>query len=324
MKKIVIDTLGSDKGEEELVLGAIQAKKKHPDITFVFSGDKDDIERILSREKEDISSYSIIPSVAFDFSIDDVMSMIRFKGHCSILDAYDYAKEDKDVIGIISCGSTGMLLVSSLRHLGVFTGISFPVLGTVLYNINHKYFSLVDCGANIEVREQKLVQFASMGSALMRSLCGIESPRVGLLNVGKEENKGDSIRKSAFHLLKSSDLNFIGNIEGSDVFLDKADVVTCDGFSGNVVLKTAEAVGMFAMHIAEKNHEEKTAKQLYDLFAYNELGGAILLGTKKLVFKGHGASNRKTIVSIVDIIDKLNQNNFLDNLRREVTVEKSI
>lgn len=324
MKKIVIDTLGSDKGEEELVLGAIQAKKKHPDITFVFSGDKDDIERILSREKEDISSYSIIPSVAFDSSIDDVMSMIRFKGHCSILDAYDYAKEDKDVIGIISCGSTGMLLVSSLRHLGVFHGISFPVLGTVLYNINHKYFSLVDCGANIEVREQKLVQFASMGSALMRSLCGIESPRVGLLNVGKEENKGDSIRKSAFHLLKNSDLNFIGNIEGSDVFLDKADVVTCDGFSGNVVLKTAEAVGMFAMHIAEKNHEEQTAKQLYDLFAYNELGGAILLGTKKLVFKGHGASNRKTIVSIVDIIDKLNQNNFLDNLRREVAIEKSI
>lgn len=322
MKKIVIDTLDSDKGDEEIILGAIQSHRQNKEFCYVLVGIKENIERVLIHENENLNEYEIIDSLPLEPSIHDVMSMLRYKGHCSIVDSFDYAKRNEDVIGVVSAGPTGMILVSSIRHIGLLENVSFPVLGTFLFNIHGNYFCLVDCGANIEVREDKIVQFAQMGTALMRSYCGIEKPRVGLMNVGKEPTKGDSIRKAAYQLLSESNMNFYGNIEGNDVFLDKVDVVTCDGFSGNLILKNAEAVGMIAMNIAKQNHDEKTAKQLYDMFAYNELGGAILLGTKKVVIKAHGAANRKTIQSVIKDVIKLDKNYFIEHLHDELLLEK--
>lgn len=322
MKEIVIDTLGSDKGEEEIVLGAIESHRRYPEYRFVLIGIQKEIEEILRKNNENPEEYGIIDSLPLDESIHDVMSMLRFKGHCSMVDAFDYAKSHDEVAGVVSAGPTGMLLVSSIRHIGCLPEVNFPVLASFLYNIHQKLFCLVDCGANIEIREDKLFQFAQLGSALMKSYCGIENPRVGLMNVGKEDTKGDSLRRAAFPLFKESGLNFVGNIEGNDVFMDKVDVVACDGFSGNVILKNAEAVGLIGAKIAEMNHEEKTARQLYEMFAYNELGGAILLGINKVVMKAHGAANRKTILAVVKDIIKLSQNDFVGLMKKELDSEK--
>lgn len=318
MKKIVIDTLGADIGDIELIKGVIEAKKEYPQYRYVLVGNKENIENVICEEKESINDYEIIDSPYLDSSVTDVMSMLRFKGHCSMVDAFDYTKNNADAIGVISAGPTGMLLVSSIKHIGLLDGISFPALSTLLYNIKKNYLCLVDCGANIDIREDKLLQFAKLGTALMKSYCKIESPRVGLMNVGKEDTKGDALRKAAFKLFKESSLNFIGNIEGSDVFLDKADVIACDGFSGNIILKNSEAVAMIAMKIAKMNGEEKTAKTLYDMFAYNELGGAIVLGAKKIIMKAHGAANSKTIKSVIKDVINLDDNNFIENMEKEI------
>lgn len=321
MKKVIIDTLGADKGEKEIVLGAIKAHHDNPNYQLVLVGIKDNIEATLKENDETIADYIIIDSLPLDPSIHDVMSMMRFKGHCSMVDAFDYAKNNDDVAGVISAGPTGMLIVSAMRRIGLIEGVSFPALAAVLLNIHQKHVCLVDCGANIEVREDKLLQFAQLGTALMKSYGGIQSPRVGLMNVGKEDTKGDSIRRAAYPLFKESNLNFCGNIEGSDVFLDKVDVVACDGFSGNVILKNAEAVGLIGRKIAQMNNDEKTADMLYNMFAYNELGGAILLGANKIVLKAHGAANQKSIASVIADVIKLDEGNFVENMKAALVNE---
>lgn len=320
MKKIVIDTLGSDKGEDEIVKGVILAHQKNRgDIKYILFGNRQNIIKVLEEEKESISEYEIHEAPLLDENIImDVMAMFRYKESCSMVDAFEYAKKDDEVIGLISTGPTGMMLVSSIVHMGMLKGVSFPALATFLYNVYGQYFCMVDCGANIEIREDKLLQFAQLGVALMRSYCRIQNPRVGLLNVGKEENKGDTLRKAAFSLFQKADINFIGNIEGNDVFMDKVDVVACDGFSGNMILKNAESVAMICKEIALKNNDDKTAQDVYDMFAYTELGGAMILGPKKMVFKAHGASNKKTIISVIDDILKLNENHFIDNMKKEL------
>lgn len=319
MKKIVIDTLGSDKGEDEIVKGVLLSahEKKEDDLRYVLFGNEKNILAVLEKEGEDPSFYEIYDSPLIDESvIHDVMSMFRFKGHCSMVDAFEYAKKNKDVIGVVSTGPTGMLLVSSILHIGMIKKVSFPALATFLYNINGKLFCMVDCGANVEIRGDKLFQFAQLGSILMHSYCGISSPRVGLLNVGKEENKGDSLRREAYPIFKESKLNFVGNIEGNDVFTDQVDVVACDGFSGNMILKNAESVAMICQQIALKNQDEKTAKKIYDMFAYTELGGAFVLGTKKIVIKAHGAANKKTMVSVLNDVIKLHKTGFIENIEK--------
>lgn len=321
MRKIVIDTLGADQDASVLILGAIAARKQNSDYQLVLVGIQADIEKTLNENGENPQDYIIIDSLPLDPSIHDVMAMLRFKGHCSMVDAFDYARDHDDVAGVVSAGPTGMLLVSSIRHIGLLEGVAFPALAAMLLNIKQRNVCLVDCGANIEIREDKLFQFAQLGTALMKSYCGIESPRVGLMNVGKEETKGDSIRKAAFALFKESNLNFIGNIEGSDVFLDKCDVVACDGFSGNLILKNAEAVGLIGMKIAQMNGDEKTANMLYNMFAYNELGGAIVLGAKKVVFKAHGAANSKSIASVIADVVKLDKGNFVSNMAAQLAAK---
>jgi phosphate acyltransferase len=320
MKKIVIDTLGSDKGEEEIVNGVILShQKRKNDVGYVLFGNKENIISVIEKNGESVMDYEIHDAPLIDENvIHDVMSMFRFKGSCSMVDAFEYSKNDDDVIGLVSTGPTGMMLVSSIVHMGMLKGVSFPALGTFLYNIYGKYFCMVDCGANIEIREDKLLQFAQLGVCLMRSYCGIDNPRVGLLNVGKEEGKGDSLRKAAYPLFRDADINFVGNIEGNDVFTDQVDVVACDGFSGNMILKNAESVAMICRSIAEKNGDKKTADDIYNMFAYTELGGAIILGPQKMIIKAHGASDKKTIISVIDDIIRLNENNFIENMKEEL------
>lgn len=324
MKEIVIDTLGADLGPSVLIQGAVEARRKNPSYRLVLVGYRVEIEKELRAEGEDPSSYGIIDSLPLDPSVHDVMGMLRYKGKCSLLDAYDYAKDNENVAGIVSAGPTGMVLVGSIRHLGLLDGVNFPCLAAKLRNIRGNPVILADCGANIEVPAEKIVQFALLGRAFA-SACGIASPRIGLMNVGKEDTKGDSIRKKAFALLsaRKEEVNFVGNIEGSDLLLDKADVVACDGFSGNLLLKNAEATALICEKIVRKvasgdKAAEKAAGFIHANFAYNELGGAFLLGAKKAVVKAHGAANASSITSIVSDIAAVSEGNLLSKMQEEI------
>ncbi len=324
MKEIVIDTLGADLGPSVLIEGAVRAHRDHPDCRIVLVGFKKEIEEELTKEGEDLSAYGIIDSLPLDPSVHDVMGMLRFKGKCSLTDAYNYAKENGGVAGVVSAGPTGMVLVASIRHLGLLEGVNFPCLAAKLKNVRGNPVILADCGANIEVPAEKIVTFALLGKAFA-SACGISSPRIGLMNVGKEDTKGDSIRKKALSILdaRKEELNFVGNLEGSDLLLDKADVIACDGFSGNLLLKNTEATALICEKIVRTvGKDDPKALQAADFihanFAYNELGGAFLLGTKKTVVKAHGAANASSIRSIVSDILDVDKGNIVMKMQEEI------
>ena len=317
MKKIVIDTLLSDNGEEEIAIGAIESSKKNPQLKYVLVGIKSKLEKLIVDRKANLNQFEIIDSIPLPSNIHSPLDLLRYKGESSLISSMKELNEDKDTIGMISSGPTGMLLVSAIKKVGLVEGVEFPCLACLLKNIKMKDVLLLDCGANVDVNASRLVQFAQMGSALMKSYYNIDSPRIGLLNVGKEDSKGDALRKETFKLLKETDLNFYGNIEGSDAFLDKVDVVVCDGFSGNVLLKNAEAVGMICKKIVEMNDSKSKAQQdIYNMFAYTDLGGAIIIGTNKLIIKAHGAANRNSIDSIISLVLTLDKNNYLENINK--------
>lgn len=323
MKKIVIDTQLSDKGEEEMILGAIQARREHPNYKMVVVGTQSIIEKVLEERGEKKEDYEIIDSPALPESIHDPMSLLRFKDRCSIFSSFESLNQDEDTVGLVTAGPTGMVFVSAIRRLGLVEGVMHPALAGLLYDYKFNRICLVDCGANVDATSEKLVQFAQLGSALMSAYLNKDNPRVGLLNVGTEDTKGDKLRKETFELLKNSDLNFIGNIEGCDPFLGKCDVIVADGFSGNVLLKNAEAVGMICRGIAKMNdvsdpNVKKISDTIYSLFGYTEQGGAIILGTKKIVYKAHGAANAKSIASIVSDIVALSENHFIEKISKGI------
>lgn len=327
MKKIIVDTLLSDLGEEEVVKGAILASFNHPEIQFKLVGDKANIEKILNDNNQDLDLYEIVDAKPCDTLSPNPIEYLNGHDDISMLKALNLLSKDEEAIGLLSSGPTGLLLVGSMFKLGLIRNVKFPSLAALLININQRKVCIVDCGANLDVKPTRLVQFAKQGCALISSYYGNISPRVGLLNVGKEEGKGNATLKETFELLSQSNLNFKGNIEGSDAFLDKVDVVVCDGYVGNVLLKNSEAVAMICKAINEKSgSEEKAIKEanetIYNMFGYNELGGAIVLGTNKLVMKAHGACNKKSIASIVDDLVKLDENNLISKMKETLGEEK--
>lgn len=319
MKKIIIDTLGGDNGEEEIVRGVIEASKIYSDYSFVLVGSYVNISNILAKCDVDKSRFEIVNAPSSISNSDDPRLVVRGKENCSMASSFNILKLDKEAVGMISSGSTGALLVGTIFKLGLFRGVNFPALSSLLFSIKGEYICLVDCGANIDVNRVQLLSFAKMGVALLKSYCGIENPRVGLLNVGVEEGKGNRLLKEAYPLFKTSSLNFIGNIEGNDIFLGGVDVIACDGFAGNIVLKNAESVAMIAANIVNKTlgDEGKPAiDEIHRLFAYNEQGGAIVLGSRKMVIKAHGAATKNTIVSVIGDMIKMDKGDFIQNLRK--------
>lgn len=324
MREIVLDTLLGDKGPSEVVNGAILAKKSHPEYRMVLIGNKEDILNILKENGEQENDYTIVESKPLDSSVTNPMALLRYKEHSSLMDMYAYLLSHEEAGAGLSLGPTGMLIVGAKVSHGLLDGVEFPSLAAILKSYNGKNVCLVDCGANLDISSRRLLQFAKQGVALMRAHDGIANPRVGLLNVGTEDYKGNALCKEAFPKFKNSDMNFVGNIEGNDVFMDKVDVVATDGFAGNIILKNAEAVGLISKGLVEsidKTNEniKKAGEILFKMFGYTDQGGAILLGTKKPVIKPHGASNRLGIASAIEDLIKLDQNGFSADMEKELS-----
>lgn len=322
MKKIVIDTLGADRGIDVFVKGAILAKETYPDYMIVFVGNENELLPII--KESGLKEYEIVDAKEVFLNTDSPMDLVKGKDETSLVKGLVKLKNDDECVAMISAGSTGGFLVGSIFRLGLIEGVKFPALASPMINIHEKWFALLDCGANLDIDAKTLLKFAKMGTALMKSAFGnLENPRVGLLNVGKEETKGNAMAKEAYGLLKESNLNFVGNVEGHEIYLDKADVIACDGFVGNIFLKGAEALSMVLEKIMLNFGKDdpniiKASQYIHKNFNYNDEGAAIFLGPRKICLKAHGHATEKTILSAIRFAVTLNEGSFIENLNKEL------
>ena len=321
MKKIVIDVYGADCGEKVIVTGIAKAVKSGLDFFPVIAGDEDTVKSVMAQNGIDGDCYTVIHTDKY-FKNTDLPTAIYGAGDDkSMAVAYEYLKNNDDCTALLSAGSTGILLVGSMCRLGLLGSLKFPALCSALpCSTGDNLLTLVDCGANTECTPRDLVRFALMGSAFAKSMCGIDSPRVALMSVGREEGKGNELTKKAYPLLKEADVNFVGNAEGSDMVTGFADVIVTDGFSGNLLLKAVEAAGIAAMQtVAEVCDDpailEKINTALFKRFDFNSQGAATFLGTKKTVVKMHGAANADTVVTSIEQILRLEKGGFISKLK---------
>ena len=308
--RIIIDAMGGDNAPEEIVKGAVRAKRElGVDVTLV--GIEQRVRECLAAEGcDDIDVVNATEIVTME---DDPSTAIRRKKDSSMAVALNLLRDGAGD-AVVSAGSTGALLTGATLTVKRIRGIRRAALAPVLPAGEHGVM-LIDCGANVECTAEYLLQFAFMGSFYARKLMGCEAPRVGLLNVGTEDTKGGTLQHQAFALLKKADeegrINFIGNVEGTDVFAGKAEVVVTDGFTGNVLLKTTEGVIKFMMGALKgvfyKSTVNKLAaavlksdlKEMKKSMDVNEVGGTALIGISKPVVKAHGSSNAASIFAAV-------------------------
>ena len=307
-KKIAVDICGADATPQVILRGAIDALSQQDEYDLVIIGPAGIIEQEL--EDSDVRPrVEVIDAQGVVTNHDDPTLMVRGRDDTSMGAAFIALRDREDIVGMVSAGSTGSLMVGSIFKLGLFKGLMQPALSSALWNINNRYFCLVDCGANVNPKAKDMRDYARMGSAFMEAMNKVESPRVALMNVGREEGKGSDLAKEAYSLLAEDDrINFTGNIEGSDVLADIADVIVCDGFTGNVVLKTLEAAGMAAARMA--GNPENVVR----FFDYNSQGGATFLGTRKIIVKAHGEANADTIRSCIDQVWNLEKGGFTEKM----------
>jgi len=283
--KIGIDIFGGDFAPDANVAGAILAQKEFPqDTKIVLIGDQDSILNCLSVHGGNPDDFEIVHAPDEITMHDHPTRAIPQKPNSSISVGFDLLASN-DIQAFASTGNTGAMLVGSIYKIHTIPGIIRPCITSTLPAIDGSNSILLDVGSNADCKPDVLYQFALLGSLYAKNVYGVEKPRIALLNIGEEESKGNLLTIATYKLLAESDeLEFVGNIEGRDLFLGKADVVVCDGFTGNIVLKEAEGI-----YTLMKKRGIKDA--YFDRFNYENYGGTAILGVKGNVIIGHGISN---------------------------------
>jgi glycerol-3-phosphate acyltransferase PlsX len=291
--KIGIDILGGDFAPDANISGAILAKKELPnDVRLVLIGDRDQISSGLLSYGEDVSGYDIVHAPDVITMHDHPTRAIPQKPNSSIAVGFDLLAA-KEINAFASTGNTGAMLVGAIFKINSIPGIIRPCITSTIPAIDGGKTILLDVGSNADCKADVLYQFAVLGSLYASEVYGIENPRVALLNIGEEETKGNLLTIATHQLLKDSDeINFIGNLEGRDVFSAKADVIVCDGFTGNIVLKEAE--GIYTL-IKKRGIKD----DFFERFNYENYGGTPILGVKGNVIIGHGISNNIAVKNML-------------------------
>ena len=325
MIKIVVDLLGADKPQTELVLGAIRAISENKDLYVYLMGRKSELEDFLANVTYDESQLEIVDCTQEITNYDDPVDAYHDKTDSSLIKGLKMCRMNEDIGGFVTCVATGVVLISSILILGKLNATR-PALSVVLNGRIDKPFCIVDCGANIDCKADRFVDFARLGVAYMKTL-GIENPTVATLSNGIEAGKGSDVIKEAHELLEKCGFNFTGNIEGKEVLDGNADVVVCDGFAGNVLLKSIEGTAKVVFDDIRRAAADASDTQKVQLealigrlepkFDYNNEGGAILLGVKKPVVKGHGAATDKTVYNTIKIAYGLAKNNLVEKISEE-------
>ena len=307
--RIFLDAMGGDNAPQAPVEGAIEALRRFPELEISLAGAIDQLEPLLKNCDDVRSRLTLVdaPEVITN-NESPVMGVRTKKKSATVIGMLQL--RDKEVDGFVSAGSTGATLAGGMFRLGRIPGIERPALAPLLPN-GKGHFLLIDCGANVDCQPHYLVQFGLMGDAYMRGVMGVKNPRVGLINIGAEAEKGNKLVKETYPLLEKAPYNFVGNVEARDITNDQADVLVCDGFSGNIVLKFMEGVAGTLMGIIKKEMYADVRGKIGGLIAkpafrrvkkmmdYTEVGGAPLLGVQGAVVKAHGSSNGHAIACAI-------------------------
>lgn len=291
--RIGIDIMGGDFAPEATTTGAIAARKELPeDVRLVLIGDEPQIRSILEREQEDVSKYDIVHTTEVIGMDEHPTRALPQKPQSSIAVGFRMLKEG-NLHSFASAGNTGAMLVGSIFSVNNVLGVIRPCITSILPKFEGGINIILDVGSNADCKPDVLYQFAVLGSIYIEQVYGVKNPKVGLLNIGEEPEKGNLLAQSAHALMKDSkDFNFIGNVEGRDLFRDKADVIVCDGFTGNVALKEAE--GLYWLLRKRGIRDE-----YFDRFNYENYGGTPVLGVNSNVIIGHGISNATAIKNMI-------------------------
>lgn len=304
--RVALDAMGGDNAPDEVVKGAVEAVNEKNNIKVFLVGKKDSIENVLSKYQYNKEQIEIISAEEVITNDEAPVMAIRSKKNSSIVVGMNLVKSG-EADAFISAGSTGAILVGGQIIVGRIKGVERPPLAPVIPTMTGNAL-LIDCGANVDARSSHLVQFAKMGAAYMEKIVGVKNPRVAIVNIGAEEEKGNALVKETFPLLKEcKDINFIGSIEAREIPNGAADVIVCEAFVGNVILKLYEGLaGALVGKIKESLMcstrgkiggalVKPILKETFGQFKASEYGGAPLLGLKGLVVKAHGNSNSTEI-----------------------------
>lgn len=308
--RIAVDAMGGDNAPESQVLGGIQAAKEMSDsIEVTLVGDESKLSGILKSHNCSLENLYIVNAKEVISMDDSPSDAFKIKPDSSLTVALKLQNEKK-VDALISAGNTGAVLSASTLMLGRIKGVSRPTIGS-LFPTDAGKTMLFDVGATVDCRAKHLFEFAQMGSIYMSYIFNIKNPRVGLLSVGEEKSKGNDVTLEAYKMLENSNLNFIGNVEGRDVLRGKAEIIVCDGFVGNIVLKFAESV-LDVLKSKFKQYADKgiwnkvkvglsygTLKEVIKDFDYQGYGGVPLLGVNGVAIIGHGKSTPLAVRNMI-------------------------
>lgn len=332
MVNVAVDAMGGDNAPVEIIKGAIQAANEDGRVKVFLVGRKEIIEEELKKYTYDTTRVEIVHAEEVIETAEPPVMAIRKKKDSSIVKAM-YMVKDGTCDAFVSAGSTGAVLVGGQVIVGRIKGVERPPLAPLIPTENGVSL-LVDCGANVDARPSHLVQFAKMGSVYMESVMGIKNPRVGIVNNGAEEEKGNALVKETFPLLKNCpEINFIGSVEARDIPAGVADVIVCEAFVGNVVLKLYEGVGATLIKKVKggmmKNLRSKIGallvkpalKETLKAFDLEQYGGAPMLGLTGLVVKSHGSSNAVEIKNSVLQCVTFKEQKINDKIKEKITLE---
>ncbi|MFU0823913.1 phosphate acyltransferase PlsX [Clostridium sp.] len=307
--KIAVDGMGGDYSPNAVIEGCVEAVKEYKNIDIIVTGPKDLISQELSKYEYNKQKITMLDAREIISNNEHPVMAIRRKKNSSIYKALELVK-NKEADAVISAGSTGAFLAGATLVIGRIKGINRPALAPIMPGKNGP-FMIIDCGANAECKPANLVQFAQMGEVYFKNILNIKEPTIGLINIGSEEEKGNELTKEAHKLLKECDFNFVGNVEPREIPEGKVNVLVCDGFVGNTVLKMYEGVaGTIFTKLKEEIMSSFRTKLggvlLKPVFAkfkkdfdYKEYGGAAFLGVDGICIKAHGSSDSKAFKNAI-------------------------
>ena len=313
MIKIIVDCFGGDHSPQANIDGALSALEQISDIHLILVGDEAVIWEYLDGKSYDPSRLEVVHAPQVITCEDKPTDAIRLKRDSSMMKSIMMLRDRDDIAGMVSIGSTGALVTGALVRLGRLRGVIRPTFCPILPTMKGGIVGSCDSGANVEVDSAMLRQFAIMASLYLENVYEVASPRTALLNVGVEPGKGDAIRQEAYGLLKETEcLNFVGNMESRDLLGGNYDVVICDGFSGNVLTKTTEGTALEMLKLLKGKIYSRfrykigalLMKQMFteikDFMNYQNYGGSVLLGTSKVVVKGHGSAKSVSVAKCIE------------------------
>lgn len=319
---IAIDAMGGDHAPREVVRGVVEAARAHRDLRLLLVGIEERVRRELDAAgSQDLPNLEVVPAEHVIEMGDSPVEALRKKKGSSIEVAIRLVKSG-DAGAMVSAGNTGACVAAGTLMLGLLPDVRRAGIA-VAFHAGSSPVVVIDVGANISSKPEHLIQYGVMANLYARSVLQIENPRVGLLNIGEEDEKGNSLTKTAYNLFKKTALNFLGNVEGVEIFRGVCDVVVCDGFVGNIVLKVSEGlaerlVDLFqttleqlkseepdAAHSSGRKHLQSALLNLREKLDYSEYGGAPLLGVRGVMIIAHGRSDAKAITNAIRVAKRM-------------------